>query len=606
MQRPDSAHEDFINYLQGMLHDSYTYAIKHFERKNEIQRMFDGDIDEGEFGTMSEIFYPILRTAIKRSLPDIVQYVFPSEGFTKLIPMEPGIPYESLRQFERMLDDVMNHKMNIRKHSIPIIQDGLKFGAGYGIVEKKLYTAEKSGVFSALSNGTFVKKKRTLGITATPMLMPSLRYLNYEQVIPYPDASTPDDSSLVCLIDYLSEQQLRDLYRSQEASNDPIYTGNPDEIIKQTRELGMGGGTHPHFWNVLMCAGETTDSMATKYRKVQNITARRLSAGGQRHAPVLVPVVKYFFKNEHVWVANGRTIIFHDKDSFETLRNPILKASPDLDSNNWWAMSDVASSRDVAYAINAYSNSMMDLLSQYLRPMIVYDENRYNGQEVPKYGPWEVVKVNGKVQDAFSIAQPPPLAPGMLTVGSMMHDRYDELNMNPLNGQQTPGLVRGGSHAFESLLQTTSGPRELTGMIYDLGFIEPLIKQVIIHMQTLPQADYEYIELKDNIYTANRITLDDIRFAFDVSIDLREKNRNSISEKMARLNEYQLFRQDPRVDQDMLLEDAIGDAARVRKLIATKEKREQQIKEMQAAAKPEAGMNQAQQAAAGGLGRSQP
>jgi hypothetical protein len=508
MPEQDSTQKDFAEFLQGILSDSYEHAWNHFQRKDLIQRMFDGDIDPNEFGTMSEMYIPILRSAVKKMLPDIVQYVFPSSNFTSLVPLQE-MPYQKVRDFEKALDHVMQHKMQVRKHSIPILQDGLKFGAGYGIVENAMVSTEESGVFSVMEKGRFVSKERGMRLSSTPTLMPRLRYLNYECVIPYPDGSNPDNTSCTMVVDYYREDEFRDLYRAQEQSNERVYMGDPEKIIEETEKLEIGGGSYPHFWNLMVLAGETTLSMQSKYRKIHEMATKRNTKN--RKAPLLIPVVKYFFKREHVWVANGRTIIFHDKDSYETLRCPVVKASPDLDSDNWFALSDVAASRDMAYGVNAYNNAMMDLLGQYLRPMIVYDQSRYGGTETPRYEPWGVIPMNGKINDAFSISNPAPIAPGMLDIGQIMKQNYDDINNNPLNGQATPGLVRGGSHAFESLLQTTDGPKELTGMIYDMGFVEPLIKQVMIHMQTMPQDTFEYIELKDRMYVNNRISLNDVR-----------------------------------------------------------------------------------------------
>jgi hypothetical protein len=563
-----------------------------------IQKMFDGDIEPGQFGTMSELYIPVLRSAVKRMIPDIIQYVFPASNFTSLVPTQGGVKYETVREFEKMLDDILQHKMNVRKNSIPILQDGLKFGAGYGIVEKVMISSEESGVFSVMEKGRFVTKERGMRISSTPKLMPRLRYLPYECVIPYPDGGTPDTSSCTMVIDYMREDEFRNLYKVQEQSNEPIYKGDPEAIIQDTRKLEIGGGMYPHFWNLMIMTGETTMSMQTKYRKIHEMATKRSTKND--HAPILIPVVKYFFKREHVWVANGRTVIYHDKDSYETLRCPVLKASPDLDSENWFALSDVAASSDMAYGINAYSNAMMDLLGQYLRPMITYDQSRYGGTETPRYEPWGVIPVNGKIQDAFAITTPTPLAPGMLDVGNIMKQSYDEVNMNPLGGQQSPGLVRGGSHAFESLLQTTNGPREMTGMVYDMGFIEPLIKQVMIHMQTMPQESYEYIELKDREYINNRISLNDIRYSFDVSTDIREKARNSISEKMAEMTMYsQVYANNPRIRQEEALELVIGDKEKARKLIATPEEFQENVKQMQAAASKERPSTEGEQAAQG-------
>lgn len=600
----DSTDRDTIELLQGMLSDSYEYAMRYFERKDFIQRMMDGDVYDSEWSTMSEVHIPLLRSIVKSAVPDAMQYMFPVSGFVSLIPNQGGMTRDDVERFEHSLDNLLLRKMLVQKHAVPIIQDGIKFGAGYGIVEKAMYYKDNTNLYEAINGGRLVKAKRKMEISSLPVIYPRLRYINYEQIVPYPDGDSPDTTSCTMFIDYYREDEFRDLYASNPV-DDPIYKGDPDAIIKETLDLGIGGGMYPHFWNMMVLGGESTQSMQAKYRKIHEIAAKRRTAKS-RLAPVIIPVVKYYMKREHIWVANGRTIIYRDKGGYETLRCPILKASPDTDSNNWWAMSDVAASSDMHLGINAYHNAVLDLMTQYLRPVTVYDSTRWGGREPPKHEPWATHAFAGKINDAYDIKTPPPVAPGLLNMGDNMQMRYLQVNGEPLDGQSSPGLLRGGSHAFETLLQTQNGRREFAGFMFDMGFIEPLVKNTIIHMQTLPQNDYEYIELKDRDYVASRINLDEIRYSFDVNLDLREKIRNSISEKMANIALYnQVYRDNPRIRQVEALEDVIMDSDKARRLIASDEEYQKQMRDMMAMSggAERSGQSEAEQSVSGGLGR---
>jgi len=572
--------KDFVEYLQDLLGKSYVSAEPHFRRMEYLQRLYDGDMDPGEFGTMSEIYFPVYRTGVKKAVADAVQFAFPANGMAKFVPVSDDVRYDDIRKAERLVDHVLTYKMRAKFHSIPAIQDAVKFGCGYSIIENKMVSKAGSVGLQMLSGNTSGTTRQMM-VKSQPEIVPTLRHLSYECVIPTPDGSTVEECSCVMVVDYYRADEFRALYEMNTISGDTIYKGSPEKIIQDSVDNKLDG-TFPHWWNVLRMSGETTDSLTMKYFNTMNIASS--TVGDDRYKVVYVPVVKYFFNDEHVWLANGTTIIFHDKDSYETMRKPVLKASVDLDSNNWWALSDMAAARDIAYGINSYANSMMDLMSNVLRPMLVYDASRYGGEGSPRYEPWGVIPINGKVQDAFSVAQSPPVPNGLPQFGEYMNNQLDIASMNPFGGQASPGLVRGGSFAFESLLQTQNAPRELMGMVLDMGYIEPLIMQTLVALQTMPKEEYEYIELKESEMRANRMSLDDIRYGFEVAPDMTQKLRNSLNERMADITMYQqVYRNNPWIRQKQALDLVIDDKRKAEALIKTNEEYVEDMKKQQEA-----------------------
>ena len=593
---PEDSVDQKVTYLNRLLYDSTMKAMPYMERKEFIQKLYDGDIAD-MLPTLSDTVIPILRTATQSALADAIPYMFPQTGLVSLQPAEAGMSYDSVRKLEDAVDDMIIHKMQAERKALPIIQDALKFGCGYGIVENKQTVVSRSNVYSVISDKEEVVTKE---LVPEVKVIPSLRYIPYECVIPTPDCSDTENGTCVMFVDYMSEHDFRSLYLAN-TTKDKIYKGSPDEIIDDAKSAGISGGLYPHFFNILTMCGETTNN--TYYKLKQMVDMQNSGGGDNPYTPVMIPVVKYFFKGEHIWVVNGTEIIYESKDTFETLRCPVLRAAPNIDSNNWWVLSDIAASKDMALAANSYSNAILDMLTLHIRPPIAYDRLKWDGSEPPKYEPWGSIAVTGRVDDAFKVVAPPPIASGLMGFGDAIEGKYRQMNGDPLNGQASAGMVRGGNNSFESLLQTETGRRELAGVVMDMNFIEPLIQNTIICMQTLPTEEYEYVQLKDRNYVNERITLDEMRYEFDVTIDLKKKARTSQAEDMSRMSMYvQTMANNPRIRQVEAFSWMIGDQEASRTLIASDEEYKKNVEAMQKAQQPQQaqqGQTQGEQAQAG-------
>jgi hypothetical protein len=176
----------------------------------------------------------------------------------------------------------------------------------------------------------------------------------------------------------------------------------------------------------------------------------------------------------------------------------------------------------------------------------------------------------------------------MMEYGASMQASL-ESNVNlPFGGQATPGMVRGGSFALESLLQTMNAPMELTAMVVDMGFMEPLILNTLVELQSLPETTYEFVEMKDREFVSNSISLDDIRFDFVLAPDMMEKVRRSASESTLRISVYnEMIRGNPYFDQKGALGWAVAPMAGLEKLIVDDQTAEANIEKMKANADPE-------------------
>lgn len=562
-----------ITYIQELFKDSYDLAKTHFTRFQRIQDAYENKKPEG-WGTMSEIMLPLVRTACEQVLPNIMDYLFPKQNMFRLIPHTP-LPYEKVSAAEAYIEHLMRRRMNIKRPALLTLKDAVKFNIGYGIVESTIITPPKSLVNTILSGGKVVDTYRQMGL-GEEREVPSYRYVHWQQVIPTPDGDTPDDATCVFFVDFIREDILRQMFSGE---NSPL-SGNVDEIVNATRERKMAGGAFPLWWILTNLSGDS--SSIARYRHMNEISRVNIN----KNAPVMVPVLKCYFKNEHVWLANGDTKILHEKNKYHTMKCPIVKATLSPDSGNWWACGDIGSGMDVAFGKNTFVNAVMDLMTYYLHPTTIVNRMSVNDSEDVTLAPYGVINAYGPINEAVSFAQPPPLPQGALGIGDYLGQEFSESQGVPrqLQGQGTAGLMRGGAQSFESFLQTTMSRQKLGGSILEDSWLRDVVDRVVIMAQLLVSEEDSYIA-EDDInrkYIEKTITTEDLRHAYDVLIDLEDKFRRSIHDRNFDVVLYRdVLSKDPRIDSDAALEWILGDSQVVRRLKASPEKMQQQMQMMQ-------------------------
>ena len=207
------------------------------------------------------------------------------------------------------------------------------------------------------------------------------------------------------------------------------------------RIVKTDGSVFPMWW-IMLNLGNDSNAI-TRYQQTREISTRTDNEG-----PILIPILKCYFKGEHVWLANGDTIMYHIKDDVQTLGCPIIKASSAIDSGSWWAQSDVSASKDVSDGIITFKNAMMDLMTYYLHPTTTYNELLMgSNNKAPEVGPHQRISTIGDVRQAVGYLAPPPMPQQVFATGQMLEQDHATSNGQPLNlqGQGVAGLVRGGS-----------------------------------------------------------------------------------------------------------------------------------------------------------------
>jgi hypothetical protein len=574
-------------YIREIFEESFKAALPALERMEKMQKAYECQLPEN-WATYSQIYLPYIRTAVEQALPNVMNYLFPTSGMISLTPRAP-MPYSAVQNVSDYLEDLVMKRISLKQNGLLTLKDAMKFNVGYGIVETEIVTAPEP-VVNTIFGGQEPVEIRRMELGA-PRETIKYNYVNWRLVVPTPDGDNPDDVTGVFHLVPMREDALKAMYALDASRENPVYKGNPEEIIRNVRADKCSMAHYPIWWIMNKFSGS---SNVIKNIKILNEMNRIVV---NEKAPVVVPILKCYFKNEHIWMAPDGTIIYHVKDDVQTLKCPIIRACPVPDGGNWFPVGDVEASRDAADGANVFKNALMDLLTRVLHPttivnrMVVQDDNV--GME-----PYGIINAFGKVGDAISYAQPPPLPNGIIGIGDDLENQMSIALGQPrqFQGQGTAGVMRGGGGAFESLLQTTMARSKLSGAVLEMGWLERVVDNVLILAQVLGLDD-AYIT-KDDLsksFIEKTITAADLRNSFMVSVNLDDKFRRTPSERAMELALYRdVIKQNPRFNWQAADEWILGDKELARRLRADEQTMQQQIQQMQQ-------MAQTQEQQGGGL-----
>ncbi|GAF74638.1 unnamed protein product, partial [marine sediment metagenome] len=165
------------------------------------------------------------------------------------------------------------------------------------------------------------------------------------------------------------------------------------------------------------------------------------------------------------------------------------------------------------------------------------------------------------------------------------------------------GVMRGGGGAFETFLQTTHARSKLAGAVLQTGWLDAVVDNVVILSQIVGQDDkYVYEDGLNSKFVEKTITSKDIRHSFRAVVDLDDKFFSSPSERAMDISLYmQVYKDNPKVDQDAALEEVTGNREKWNKLKATPELEKQQLEALQ---ERQAAAEKAKADAAAGGGQS--
>ena len=572
----------YQKFIINLFPIAWKEARKYFDRANEDRAMYEQETDP-ERSTLSSVSFGEAAKFVDCALPPIMASWMADNPF-ELIPGDKSVTYESARKVRDWVLYNMTAVMDVFTEGFLTIKDALKFGVGYGVIEPTWITppvSEEKIVFA----GNEQIKTRDMDV-GEPVMIPTYKYIPFGQVIPTPDGKNPDEVSCTFVLRFYPEETFRNLLDKKLNPNTP-FKGNADQIIKYARANVMDGYVRSPRQIAAMIANQDR-SMADM-----------MNMQSQPDTPVCVPVLECHAQKEEVWFACDKWVMFHKKSKFQTLRSKIVKATFNPEGI-WFSKGIISPRRSMIKGVEDFYNATLDILTMHLHPhQVVNRDAMLHAGEEPDLQPYGKTEITGayKTGDVVSFVTPPALPPFLLEIGN----RLEEFNTasvgqpKQLHGQGTPGLVRGGSGAMESLQQSTSGREKLTTKHIENGWYADVVEQTLILLQMISN-DKEFMpNLKYNPTTGKNdfgwteIIKDEIRQVFRVQLSFTEKMSNQLAEATRNGMLYDRLIQNENVNRKELVALLVGNTKQLNQLTAGVDAQANLAAMQAAAGKPPAG-----------------
>jgi hypothetical protein len=561
-----------VDEMMARYQYAYTACYDHFVRMQRIQNVYDNQVSSLNWPTISQISIPLTFTAVDEQLPFAMKYLFPDRRFIELIPMQAGMDAARVRTLEEALLFTVRVEMQLEMAMLPSVRDCYKFAVGYGLIDVLEITPPSVSMLTTYAEGAEPSETPMMGV-GQPKVVPVYRYMSPAQVVPMPDGANvegPNKASGHFVVDLMYEDRFRSLYKRGNGT----MKGSPDDIVKQARAFGFD------------CRMILPDVI----KKLSGIDLARTNNGDTK-MPVVVPVVRCYFDNEHTWIANGKTVIYHKKDTFQTLRSDLVKFSGNPDGSRWFPLGITEASERLSVGANIWYSGLVDLAMYHMNPTRLINTRLTDPSRMAR-GPNADIEINGPPDQAVRYMELPQFPGQLFTMGDVLTGFHGAVNATPSNMRNlTPGLVRGGVNALEMLMGSTTGRQMLAAVILKSGGLHPAIEKVLIKKQLLADRDGEkFVDVSYDENTKQRrfdektVTLEDLRNVFRVWLNLPVGKMNSQVDAMQRAAYFDRAMRAPQLfDLRSLYEELSDDESLVRRTMLPANVVEQRQQQMAAA-----------------------
>jgi hypothetical protein len=512
-----------------------------------LQQSYDNVFLESAWPTVSKVPIAAFYEATSKAVPLALDGIFSPSNRIRLHPTEEGVAIDQIQRAETALHDQVMYRMKAHRNSIPVVNDVFKCGVGFSIVEPFYFSLPSS--FQLTTGG---KTTRVMQVSES-RLGYRMRYVTPGQVVVTPDGSNFNSDcggnpvSVAFLFDSYNENQLRDMYNSSVLDGEkPELLGDVETVIEEARSQGFTSDT----------------SIETLVKQTGGIAPSKLKPDDAR-VPCRVPVLKCYdtFKRRHLWIANGTTIIYDKADEFQTMRCPLIKATAWMDSTRFYPMSTPEAFQKIGWTKNIIINLFLDILTKQLKRPLIYNQDFFDKE--PTFGPDDRIRTTAPdARLGATYLEGPTVQPTTLT----FYEYVNQLGAS-LTGQRDfmeKNFTRGGGMAFNDLLATTEGMSRLQWTILEMTFIESLINNALIFLQSSVE-DKGYVVQKRKLNkTTNKeefesvtITENDLVHGYEASLDLGEKKRFGSIESQMSLAVYDRKIQSPYFRHEVVSEEML-------------------------------------------------
>lgn len=514
---------------------------------NEDMALYNQEINPDTWETFSEITLGDARKMVDQILPVLMMYMFGVDAPFKTIPLDKDVSYETAEKLRKYLLYTMLTTMQLERKGYLTIKTAVQLGSGYGIVEPEMITPPVSVKNEVIGRGVKMSQ-REMQIGKEQMIH-TYHTLPFGSVIPTPDGTCPEDVSCVFVLRQYNEQKFRKMMR-QEA-----YDGPVEEIIERARLKRFNGYlSYPR-----QVAANIAGYDNTRYNMMNEATDDK--------TPVVIPVLQCYAPDEHVFFACDKFMIYHAKDKYQTLRNPVIKATFDPEPEQWYSSGIIHPRFNMITSRETFVNSIMDIMTRYLHPHKLTNVSQMvNETDTADYEPYGNTRITGDPNTAISWVFPPSLPQHVFQSGDILETQMNASAGQPANlqGQGTPGLVRGGSGAMESLYERISGREKLSGKHLENGWYQDVIENTLILSQIIGNEEeilqtLGYNKEKEKYeFLTTTVTKEEIRHVYRIELTFLDKMRNVMAEASTRQATYDRMIANEHADRRKALKYLIG------------------------------------------------
>lgn len=548
--------------------------------------MYEQIINPASWSTMSEMTLGLAYRMTQNTLPNLLfNVLWASEYPFSLIPedagdMEGQDVNDLARRTREWLIFNLRTRMRVDSTGYGTILDGVKLGVGYGIVEPVTVFTHERAKTTVSANGKSASRF-SLGV-AKPTQHLRYRYLNFGSVLPMPDGATPDESTATSVVDVVDEFSLASMFADKES---PIE-GDIKEVVEYAKKNGYDASTMTIRSIIAKLSGHSPDS-------AMRFNPMRAKCKGV----AMIPIVKHFRKDRHIWIACDRFVLYKSERTAQTLQCPVVKYTFSPEGGNWFTRGVISPNRDLMRSTETWYNAMLDLFSLHLHPhQIVNLDMLPEADSAEDLQPYAKTFVRGAPSNAQAFVAPPTLPASVSSIGDRLQAISDEnAGIASNQGASVSGMTRGGSMALESIMQSSTNREKMLAKHLENTWYEPLIRLTLIYSSIFSSDEVKFTVLSpdrdakqkkgkaNKLFDSIRITSDDLAHVWRVTINFREKVKNFLIESAHRLQVYDRLIKDPEVNKEELKHYLIGDEAQVGRLLRGVDK-EQNLDDMRSLA----------------------
>ena len=511
----------------------------------KLQSSYENKIDPATWATHSQVPTAQHFIMVENALGPAMSGLFPETNGLQLIPNDDEVTAEQWAKAEWALWTQLSYTMRLQEAALPSVKDCMKLGVGYGIVEPYSFTPE---VGKIITEGQ--KKTRVIG-TGEAKTGIRYRYISAGRIIPYPEGSSFDGPNAVPMFWFFDPHPLSDIeamYNGElpNGVDKEELNGTIEDVKKLAKDFATGGGNE-----------------LTKFAAIMDGVKDIYNQRGSRPdevAPLSVPIIKVFVQpGTWKWIIPSRNndgmVMLTRESPVQKMQSGMVKWNAWPDGKRWFTMSTPEADRVRGFAHDLWFNFVIDQMGRAKEAVRVINKSALPpGQnDLPDY---EDVFITGSVRDAAGYLQPDNMDPAFMGMGQVISGLGDKIQGH--NDFMQHNVTRGGTQAFNSLLNTMQA-RELLGIsILETGALTKIFEMVLSYMQilapedgyTLRRAVFDPSQNK-RVIEAQTVTQDDLRHSYGLDLDLSTRRMLGGMTFDERLRLHEAIKNDTNVHPEM-------------------------------------------------------